>query len=104
MNEYKLKFIIDAAEYKKKFLFLKAQAKFNYENGKKTDKYDAFTLTFLGENENILKVHISKNSFKPLKRLEECTIAFDEERTKAYCQNGFVKYSVWAKEIKTGDE
>lgn len=104
MNNYKLKFSIDAAEYKKKFIFLKAEAKYNYENGKKTDKYDAFTLTFLADNEDILKVHVPKERFEPLNRLNAYCIVFDEEKTKPYSQNGFVKYTVWAREIKKGDE
>lgn len=104
MNGYKLKFVISPEEYKKKFVFLKAEAKFVYEDGKKTDKYDAFTLTFLGENEDVLKVHINKDKFTPLKRLTEYYIEFDDEKTRPYTQNGYVKYSVWAKQIKKGDE
>lgn len=104
MNNYKLKMSIDASEYKKKFTFLKAEAKYNYENGRKTDKYDAFTLTFLADNEDVLKVHVPKEKFEPLKRLNDYYIVFDETRTKPYSQNGFVKYTVWAQEIKKGDE
>ena len=104
MNNYKLKFSIGAAEYEKKFTFLKVEPKYNYENGKRTDKYDAFTLTFLADNEDILKVHVPKENFELPKRLEEYYIVFDEEKTKPYCQNGFVKYTVWAQRIEKGDE
>lgn len=103
MNNYLLSFSINPEEFKKRFTLLSIEPKYKYENGKKTSTYEAQTLTFLAEGSSLLKVHIDNLSMKPLQKLKEYTIVFDEERTRPYCQNNFVKYTVWAKDVKEVD-
>ncbi len=41
----------------------KVEPKYIYENGRKTrERYDAYTMTFSCEGEDLLKVHISKDN------------------------------------------
>lgn len=100
MNNYSLTFSINAEEYKKRFTLLSIEPKWKYENGKKTNSYEAQTLTFLAEGSSLLKVHIDNQAMRPLEKLKEYTIVFDEERTRPYCQNNFVRYTIWAKDVK----
>ena len=100
MNNHLLKFSIAEEEYKRKFTLIKVEHKFIYEEGKKTDRYNAYTLTFLTEEGDVLKVHIDKISIAECKKMEDYYIVFDEERTRPYVYRGYVNYSVWAKEIK----
>lgn len=100
MNNHILKFSIAEEEYKRKFTLIKVEHKYIYEDGKKTDRYNAYTLTFLTEEGDVLKVHIDKIALAEYSRMDEYHIVFDEERTKPYVYKGYVNYSVWAKAIR----
>lgn len=100
VNNYNLKFGIAAEEYQKWFTLLKVEPKYIYENGKKTERYDAYTMTFFAKDGSLLKVHINKDNAEDWPTMVNYQIVYDEEKTKPYSQNGFVKYTVWAKEIK----
>jgi hypothetical protein len=104
MNNYSLSFRISEEEYEKKFTLIKVEHKFIYEDGRKTDRYNAYTLTFLTEDGDVLKVHIDKISVAECKKMQDYYIVFDEERTRPYVYRGYVNYSVWAKEIRKVSE
>lgn len=100
MNNHILKFSIAEEEFKRKFTLIKVDFKYLYEDGKKTNRYNAYTLTFLTEEGDVLKVHIDKIALAEYSRMDTYQIVFDEERTKPYVYKGYVNYSVWAKEIR----
>ena len=104
MNNYSLSFRISEEEYKTKFTLIKVEHKYIYEDGKKTDRFNAYTLTFLTEEGDVLKVHIDKISVAECKKMQDYYIVFDEERTRPYVYRGYVNYSVWAKEIRKVSE
>lgn len=104
MNNHMLKFSIAEEEYKRKFTLIKVEFKYVYEDGRKTDRYNAYTLTFLTEEGDVLKVHIDKISVAECTKMDNYYIVFDEERTRPYVYRGYVNYSVWAKEIRKVSE
>ncbi len=58
-------------------------------------------MTFFAKDGSLLKVHTDKDNAEDWPTMVNYQVVYDEEKKLSLTHtNGFVKYTVWAKEIK----
>ncbi len=64
------------------------------------ERYDAYTMTFSRRDGAFFKVHINKDNAEDWPTMVNIKSYMTKRKLSLTHKNGFVKYTVWAKEIK----